>query len=99
MQLTKTDAMTYTLSLDERFDFSCVENFRRSYEDVDLSSVNTLILDFSLTKYIDSSALGMLINAKGYFSESSVTIILSNCNAQIRKLFSISRFDLKFIIS
>lgn len=84
--------------LDERFDFESVGPFRTSYESLTTVKNNTVAVDFRGTRYIDSSALGMLINAKTYFSDKGVKVKLINANDQIKKIFSISRFDKKFDI-
>lgn len=84
--------------LDERFDFGSVEQFRRSYEGIGNSKRFHIDIDFSSTRYIDSSALGMLINAKNYLSQADTKIRIVNVNDQIRKIFSISRFETKFEI-
>lgn len=85
--------------LGERFDFESVVPFRNSYEGLKGARIKSVIIDFRDTRYIDSSALGMLINAKCFFDEQSTKIILKNTNEQIKKIFSISRFDKKFDIS
>lgn len=85
--------------LGERFDFESVGPFRTNYESLSDIKNNTVAVDFRNTRYIDSSALGMLINAKTYFSEKGVKVRLINANDQIKKIFSISRFDKKFDIS
>ncbi len=85
--------------LGERFDFESVGPFRGKYESLDNLPNQTVAIDFRNTRYIDSSALGMLINAKSYFSEKGVKVKLINANDQIKKIFSISRFDKKFDIS
>ena len=88
----------YSVLLGERFDFNCVDEFRKSYESIDLNSEMTVIFDFTHTKYMDSSALGMLINARAHISSSDAKAVIANCNDQIAKIFSISRFDKKFDI-
>ena len=85
--------------LGERFDFESVGPFRNSYESLTAVKNNTVAVDFRNTRYIDSSALGMLINAKTYFSDKGIKVKLINANEQIKKIFSISRFDKKFDIS
>ncbi len=84
--------------LDEVFDFKKVELFRKSYEQIDSAKARSVSIDFSNTKYMDSSALGMLLNIQHYFKDKSVTIKIANPNEQIRKIMSISRFDQKFVI-
>ncbi|MFT7560070.1 MAG: anti-anti-sigma factor [Flavobacteriales bacterium] len=87
------------ISLSERFDFACVEEFRQSYESVSVVGKKAVVIDFRGTRYMDSSALGMLIDAKSHFSQSDSKVTLLNCNDQIKKIFSISRFDKKFDIN
>lgn len=84
--------------LDKKFDFNCVEEFRRAYEDPNQSNKRTYVIDFKYTQYIDSSALGMLINLQKKVSEHGGKVRLNNPSEQIKKLFAISRFDKKFDI-
>ena len=85
--------------LGERFDFGAVEHFRTAYESVEESVSRTLYIDFKNTRYMDSSALGMLLNAKTHLKDRVSKVGIVNCNDQIKKIFSISRFDQKFDIS
>lgn len=88
----------YEISLDETFDFNCVEEFRTAYESVDMGKASKFIIDFRSTHYMDSSALGMLINMQKYWQESCSDIRIINTNPQVKKIFAISRFDKKFTI-
>ena len=97
--VSKMDSGDARLSLDERFDFGMVDQFRKCYEDLGDLKNKSLIIDFANTRYMDSSALGMLINARSFFSDANVKIKIINTNDQINKIFSISRFDTKFDIS
>jgi len=84
------------IKLPERFDFNCVHEFRDCYEKIDGSKYGAITVDFSSTRLMDSSALGMLINFKKYFEADSVKISLSSCNSQIQKIFDISNFEKLF---
>lgn len=88
----------YEISLGETFDFNCVEDFRSAYESVDDGGAKDFVIDFRATHYMDSSALGMLINMQKYWQERKANISIINTNPQVRKIFSISRFDKKFTI-
>ncbi len=88
----------YEISLDETFDFNCVEEFRKAYESVDLSKAKKFIIDFRSTHYMDSSALGMLINMQKFWQGNCSDIRIINTNPQVKKIFAISRFDKKFTI-
>ncbi|PCK08261.1 MAG: anti-anti-sigma factor [Alteromonadaceae bacterium] len=85
--------------LDDRFDFGSVGDFRKSYESLESIARRTVAIDFKNTRYIDSSALGMLINAKTYCAKQDAKVKLINTNEQIRKILTISRFEKKFDIS
>ena len=87
-----------SIILAERFDFSSVEQFRKAYESLADLTKKTVAIDFRNTQYIDSSALGMLINAKSFFNSREVKPVIINANDKIKKIFSISRFDVKFEI-
>lgn len=93
------DSDNATIKLEERFDFSDVHDFRRCYENIDVEKACIVTIDFELTSQIDSSALGMLINLKRFFEGTDTKIILSNCNARIMKIFSISNFEKLFNFS
>ena len=99
ISVSKQDDRSWVIQLGERFDFGCVEDFRGSYESIPLNSKVTVRIDFRSTRYMDSSALGMLINAKNHLrGDGENNVILFNCNSQIKKIFSISKFEKKFNI-
>jgi anti-anti-sigma factor len=87
-----------TLSMDKNFDFNCVNEFLCAYEGADIASGGHFIVDLRRTHYMDSSALGMLINMHKFLTGKNIGIRIINSSAQIRKIFTISRFDKKFQI-
>jgi len=86
------------IAVGEIFDFHCVQSFKRCYEGVDYDTVTRVIIDFGNTRYMDSSALGMLLNVKAYANNRGAEIVLKNTNLQINKILSIARFDKLFEI-
>ncbi len=84
--------------LDRQFDFNCVEEFRRAYDHPERLGKKTYVIDFKNTQYIDSSALGMLINLQKKVALEGGSVKLINPSEQVRKLFVISHFDKKFVI-
>lgn len=86
------------LSLPETFDFNCVEAFRKSYEGISIPGLRTLVIDLRSTEYMDSSALGMLIQMQKHFEGKVTDFKIVNCRANIKKVLSISRFDRRFDI-
>lgn len=87
-----------SLQLDAMFDFNCMEEFRNAYTDLSGKDNSRLNIDFQNTRYMDSSALGMLLNLKKHFEGTPLKIMLINTNEQIKKILMISRFDKKFDI-
>lgn len=55
-----------------------------------------LIIDFSKIKYIDSTAIGLLVNIKRNAEEKGGTLVISSVNDDIMNVFSITGID-KFI--
>jgi len=87
-----------SIILGDRFDFGSVDQFRNGYESLANVKRKTVNIDFRQTQYMDSSALGMLINAKCFFDPKEVKVRIINANSQIKKILSISKFDTKFEI-
>ncbi|GAA6166464.1 STAS domain-containing protein [Sessilibacter corallicola] len=85
--------------MDERFEFDNCGEFRSVYESVREKDIHNITVNFSHTRYIDSSALGMMINMKRFYSSQGVEIRLINCSDQIRRIFKVSHFDKQFDIS
>ncbi len=86
------------ITLDEVFDFKKVEEFRRCYEQVDTQKIKNVAVNFAYTRYMDSSALGMLLNVQSHFKAKQIPVRIVNVNDQIKKILAISRFDQRFSI-
>lgn len=100
MSLTKnlsSDGKTFTIEIKGKFDFNLVQSFRAAYSDIG-SNKPKLVIDLRETDYMDSSALGMLLNMKKTLGESVESVRIANCRPQIKKILQISRFDKKFDI-
>jgi HptB-dependent secretion and biofilm anti anti-sigma factor len=98
MYVSSGSSGVYFLYLDEVFDFKKIDEFRGAYEGIDATLCQEVDIDFSATKYIDSSALGMLLNIKKHFKDAGVKIKIVSASDQVKKILMISRFDQKFII-
>ena len=92
-----TDGTTFIIHIEGKFDFNLVQAFRDSYAQVS-DDISTVMVDLRETEYMDSSALGMLLNMKKYLGSSVTNVKISNCRPQIKKILQISRFDKKFDI-
>ncbi|WP_394193118.1 STAS domain-containing protein [Pseudoalteromonas atlantica] len=100
MSLSKalsSDGKILTIQIKGKFDFNLVQLFRQAYADIGNSTAK-VVIDLRETDYMDSSALGMLLNMKKTLGSSVDSIRISNCQPQLKKILQISRFDKKFDI-
>jgi anti-anti-sigma factor len=95
-ELSKGDT-TLTIKMDSKFDFSKVQDFRESYDSLP-DSVNTIVVDLAKTEYMDSSALGMLLNMQKSMGNKQLSYQITHCQEQVARILKISRFDKKFDI-
>ena len=86
------------ININGRFDYTLSEDFRNTYRHVHGKEGLAFHVDLSEANYMDSSALGMLLNMKKTLGESVSSITISNCRPQLKKILQISRFDKKFDI-
>ena len=74
-------------------------NFTNSYLDAP-AGIDKVVVDFRKVKYMDSSALGLLLLMKNYCQERGVTEFhLVNCNEAITGILQVSEFNQIFSIS
>jgi anti-anti-sigma factor len=92
------DGKQLTIYLEEKFDFSKVQDFRIAYSE-DTDKLNTVIINLQKTEYMDSSALGMLLNMHRSLSNKVRSFQIVKCRPQVLKILQIARFDKKFDIS
>ncbi|MFT6154587.1 MAG: anti-anti-sigma factor [Bermanella sp.] len=92
---TSQQGQNVTISVTGRFDFNILQLFRDAYSKYSGSTLN-FTLDLSKTEYIDSSALGMLLNMKNHLGADDCAIVIKNCQPNLMKIFSIAHFDKKF---
>lgn len=95
---SSNEGRSVTIAISGCFDFNSVHEFRNAYMEIDGSKSNVEI-DLRETEYMDSSALGMLLNMKKHLKSSDSSIKILNCQPQVKKVLEISRFDKKFLIS
>ena len=85
-----------TLNLNGRFDFEAHAEFVESYESH--AGFNTYIVDFYGTKYLDSSALGMLLLLKDFAESHKADVKLIRPNRDIKHILNIANFDKIFFL-
>ncbi|MFT4938230.1 MAG: anti-anti-sigma factor [Paraglaciecola sp.] len=91
------DGKFLTIFVDEKFDFGKVKDFRVAYTS-DSDGVREIAIDLGKTEYMDSSALGMLLNMQKTMRENVKNFNIINCRPQVLKILRIARFDKKFTI-
>ena len=92
------DKKQLTVVADEVFDFGKVQDFRVAFS-TDTEDVEEVTIDLHKTAYMDSSALGMLLNMQKLLSAKVSTFKITNTRPQVLKILQIARFDKKFEIS
>ncbi|MFK9085070.1 STAS domain-containing protein [Pseudomonas neuropathica] len=90
------DGKKLTISIKGRFDFAKHHEFRKSYEEQNLSKV---VVDLKEATYLDSSALGMLLLLRDHAGGDDSDIRVVNSSSDVRKILAISNFDKLFDIS
>ena len=91
------DNQTLIVDIWEKFDFSKVEAFRAAYKDLP-SGINHISVDLAKTEYMDSSALGMLLNMQKALTGKELTYSIVNARPPVARILQISRFDKKFTL-
>lgn len=92
------NADVLTIKIEGRFDASSLEQFRRSFENVDTNVVKRYEVDLAETVHLDSSALGMLLVLRDHAGGDRADITIMNCSPEVKKIFAISSFEQLFTI-
>ena len=79
------------------FTFAMQQDFRKAYQD--LSRSLSYVVDLQNTKYMDSSALGMLLMLRDHAGGDNASISLVNCNPTVSQILKISNLNRLFSIS
>lgn len=98
MAQVETNATTHTIILDESFDFENHREFRDFWKNALSQKAKKIVVDFSHVKYIDSSALGMLMLVKHEVDGIDCKIELTNVSGHARNILQLVKFDDKFDI-
>ena len=92
-----SDGMTMTIAITGRFDFSVHKDLRKAYEGVGRASRH-YIVDLLGASYMDSSALGMLLQLREYAGSGNHAICVKNAGPGIREILRIANFDKLIIV-
>jgi len=88
---------TVTISVSGRFDFSAHQEFINAYRDVPKGE-KAFVVDLASTDYMDSSAMGMLLQLREH-GDKSTKIRLINVNPNIMEILKIANFDKLFDVA
>lgn len=83
-----------TISVDGRFDISQQAEFRAAYEKH--SASDNFVIDMANSDYLDSSALGMLLQLREFVGNRKDKVALRNCNGRVRDIISVAKFESLF---
>ena len=91
---------TATIYLRGNFSFNAHRDFKVAYKDhLEDSNIGNIVVDLSGVKYLDSSALGMLLVLRDRVLAASKSLILSRPSPIAAKTFDIAGFHRMFTIS
>lgn len=85
------------IKVSGRFDFSVHQEFRNTYT-ADTKGDHQYVVDMNGAEYMDSSALGMLLQLRDHAGGGNQSVSIVNCSNEIREIFRISNFNKLFDI-
>lgn len=88
-----------TIKLPEKFDFSYHKVFMDTYQGwVGDDSIKEIVVDFTHVKYLDSSALGMLVLLTKKFDTSRVKMKIHNAKGAAKEIVEIASMSILYDI-
>lgn len=88
---------TVTIHVNGRFDFATHQEFLRAYKEYPKGE-KSFAVDLSGTEYMDSSAMGMLLQLREHANPGS-PILLNNGSDGIKEILRIANFDKLFSVA
>ncbi len=96
MVITQAEGDRLTIKIEGRFDFAVHQAFLEAYRD-EPKGERSFVVDLTDTDYMDSSAMGMLLQLRGH-ARSDAVIELRNGNEGIKEILRIANFDKLFAV-
>lgn len=87
-----TDGSELTITVQGRFDFSTLQQFRNAYEKI-TPKPKAYVIDLKDSEYLDSSALGMLLALRDYAGGDDANVRIINSNMDVKKILVITKLD------
>jgi anti-anti-sigma factor len=91
------DQKTVTLKIAGRFDFSTHQDFMKAYKNYPKGE-KLYIVDLAQTDYLDSSAMGMLLQLREHSVAQANNVVLMNGNDAVLEILQIANFAKLFTI-
>lgn len=85
-----TDAMT--ICVNGSFDFSVHGALRNAYENA-ATRHKKYVVDLTRASYMDSSALGMLLQLREFAGNASDAVVVKNARGAVRDVLKVANFD------
>ncbi|MDN4502783.1 STAS domain-containing protein [Alteromonadaceae bacterium BrNp21-10] len=84
-----------TISLPERFDFSYNRTFSQQYQSIfeEAEAVGKIVLDFSRVRYLDSSALGMMVLLQKRAKELHIVVAVKSAQSTAAEILKMANFQ------
>lgn len=82
---------TMKIQITDRFDFNIHKDLRNVYKDN--APGTNYVVDLKDASYMDSSALGMLLQLREHAGGSKNAVTISNADSNIQEILRIANFD------
>ena len=90
-------AETQILTIPQRFDFSLHKSFTEKYQGfIAASECRKIVMDFSRTEYLDSSALGMMVLLNKKAKAVNKQVVVRGAKENTKEILVIANFDKLF---
>jgi anti-anti-sigma factor len=86
------DGKTLTIRISDRFDFTAHTALRAAYANAQ-PRFQSYVLDLRETNYMDSSALGMLLQLKEHAGGAKSAVHIKNAKPAIKEILSVANFQ------
>jgi anti-anti-sigma factor len=91
------DEKSVTIKISGRFDFSTHRDFMQAYKAFPKGEKH-YVVDLSNAEYLDSSAMGMLLQLREHSAKDSGGVVLRSGNEAVQDVLRIANFEKLFVI-
>jgi anti-anti-sigma factor len=91
------DEQSVTIAISGRFDFSTHQDFIQAYKAFPKGE-KQFVVDLTHAEYLDSSAMGMLLQLREHSTKEGGGVVLRNGNEAVQDVLRIANFGKLFVI-